>query len=73
MPNAFNFNASPFDSLTQHEQRLVRASVDIAYFPEGDVVLDVGTAPTHLFVIIKGWSADRGRRGGGHLRAGRQL
>jgi len=54
MPNAFNFNASPFDCLSLDEQRLVRASVDIAYFPEGAVVLDVGVAPTHLFVIIKG-------------------
>ena len=42
MPNAFNFAASPFDCLTPDEQRLVRASVDIAYFPEGAVVLDVG-------------------------------
>ena len=55
MPNAFNFNASPFDCLTQEEQRLVRDSVDLAYFPEGATILDVGTAPTHLFVIIKGY------------------
>lgn len=55
MPNAFNFAASPFDCLTPDEQRLVRASVDIAYFPEGAVVLDVGTVPTHLFILIKGY------------------
>ena len=55
MPNAFNFAASPFDCLSLDEQRLVRASVDIAYFPEGAVVLDVGVAPTHLFVVIKGY------------------
>ena len=55
MPNAFNFNASPFDCLTQEEQRLVRNSVDLAYFPEGATILEVGTAPTHLFVIIKGY------------------
>lgn len=55
MPSAFPFNASPFDCLTPDEQRLVRASVDIAYFPEGAVVLDAGSAPTHLFVIIKGY------------------
>ncbi|MBP3982370.1 CBS domain-containing protein [Acidovorax sp. JG5] len=55
MPNAFNFAASPFDCLSPDEQRLVRASVDIAYFPAGAVVLDVGVAPTHLFVIIKGY------------------
>ena len=55
MPNAFNFTASPFDCLNPDEQRLVRASVDIAYFPEGAVVLDVGTVPTHLFILIKGY------------------
>ena len=55
MPNAFNFNASPFDCLTQAEQRLVRDSVDVAYFPEGAAILEVGIAPTHLFIIIKGY------------------
>ena len=55
MPSAFPFNASPFDCLTPDEQRLVRASVDIAYFPEGALVVDAGSVPTHLFVIIKGY------------------
>ena len=55
MPNAFNFSASPFDCLTQDEQRLVRNSVDVAYFPAGQTILDVGAAPTHLFIIIKGF------------------
>ncbi len=54
MPNAFNFAESPFDSLSPDEQRLVRDSVDIAYFPIGETILDVGVTPTHLFVIIKG-------------------
>src|SRR5574337_740653 len=54
MPNAFNFAASPFDCLTQSQQRLVRDNVDVAYFRAGDVILDVGSAPTHLFVLIKG-------------------
>ena len=54
MPNAFNFSASPFDSLGPSEKRLVRDSVDIAYFRSGETVLDVGIQPTHLFVIIKG-------------------
>jgi len=54
MPNAFNFSASPFDSLNPDEQRLVRNSVDIAYFRSGETILDVGIQPSHLFVIIKG-------------------
>ncbi len=55
MPNAFNFSASPFDCLNQSEQRLVRDSVDVAYFREGETILELGVAPTHLFVIIKGY------------------
>ena len=55
MPNAFNFAASPFDCLTADEQRLVRDNVDVVYFPEGQTILDVGTAPTHLLIIIKGY------------------
>ena len=55
MPSSFNFSASPFDCLTLDEQRLVRDSVDIAYFPAGDTVLAVGDRPTHLFIVIKGF------------------
>jgi CBS domain-containing protein len=55
MPNAFNFSASPFDCLTPAEQQLVRDSIDVAYFPQGEVILDEGSKPTHLFVIIKGY------------------
>ena len=55
MPNAFNFSASPFDCLNPDEQRLVRASVDVVYYREGETILDVGSVPSHLFVVIKGY------------------
>ena len=55
MPSAFNFSASPFDCLTPTEQRLVRDSVDVAYYREGETILEVGTAPDYLWVIIKGY------------------
>ena len=55
MPNAFNFSASPFDCLNNQEQDLVKNSVDIAYFKEGEIILDVGSTPTHLFIPIKGY------------------
>ena len=54
MPNAFDFSSSPFDCLDAEEQRLVRAAVDIAYFREGEAMLEPGAVQTHLFVIIKG-------------------
>ncbi|MDD2712836.1 MAG: putative nucleotidyltransferase substrate binding domain-containing protein [Simplicispira sp.] len=55
MPSAFNFSASPFVCLNPDEQLLVQDSVDIAYFREGAVVLEVGAVPTHLFILIKGY------------------
>jgi CBS domain-containing protein len=55
MPNAFNFSSSPFDCLNIQEQKLVKDSVDIAYFKEGEIILDVGAVPTHLFILIKGY------------------
>jgi CBS domain-containing protein len=54
MPNAFDFSASPFDCLDADEQRMVRDSVDIAYFRDDEPVLEPGAEPSHLFVVIKG-------------------
>ena len=54
MPNAFDFSASPFDCLDKAEQKIVRDSVDIAYFREGEAILEPGIEPSHLFIIIKG-------------------
>ncbi len=54
MPNAFDFASSPFDCLAADEQRLVRDGVDIAYFRAGEAILELGSVPTHLFVVIKG-------------------
>src|SRR5689334_12182010 len=54
MPNAFDFTASPFDRLDADERRVVRDHVDIAYFREGETLLEPGSEPEHLFVVIKG-------------------
>jgi CBS domain-containing protein len=55
MPSAFDFDHSPFDCLTAEERERVRAQVDIAYFREGEAILETGMTPTHLFVVIKGF------------------
>jgi CBS domain-containing protein len=55
MPSAFDFSVSPFDCLSAQEQKLVKDSVDIAYFKEGDVIYQIGSNATHLYVIIKGY------------------
>ena len=57
MPNAFNFAASPFDCLSPRRARRcgARWRGHRYHFPEVQrAVLDAGSAPTHLFVIIKG-------------------
>ena len=58
MPNAFNFQSSPFDALNRTEQALVRDSVDIAYFRPNTVILEVGAVPSHLYILIKGHVAE---------------
>lgn len=54
MPNAFDFSISPFDRLDADEQAIVRDSVDVAYFPNGEAILEPGVEPSHLFIVIKG-------------------
>jgi CBS domain-containing protein len=54
VPNAFNFAASPFDCLGAAEKQLVRDHVDIAYFREGETLLERGHEATHLFIVVKG-------------------
>lgn len=54
MPKAFDFSNSPFDCLDASEQRVVRDSVDIAYFRQDEVLLGPEIEPTHLFILIKG-------------------
>ena len=44
MPNAFNFQASPFDCLSPAQQQLVRDHVDIAYFRADQKYTTVVTA-----------------------------
>ncbi|ALT77818.1 DUF294 nucleotidyltransferase-like domain-containing protein [Paucibacter sp. KCTC 42545] len=65
MPNAFNFNTSPFDCLSLAERQLVRDQLDIAYFRPGDVLLAPGVVPEHLFIIIKGFVQQFEGVGGG--------
>jgi CBS domain-containing protein len=54
MPSAFNFAISPFDALTPGQQNRLRGSIDMAYYPEGTVVLEAGADTPCLWVNIKG-------------------
>ena len=74
MPNAFNFAASPFDCLGTAEKQLVRDHVDIAYFREGETLLERGHEATHLFIVVKGHVSQLdGDEVVRHLRPGRLL
>ena len=55
MSSAFSFSASPFHCLSLEEQQMVECSVDVAYFPKGTIILELGSQPTHLFLVIKGF------------------
>jgi CBS domain-containing protein len=55
VPNAFNFAVSPFDCLSPSQRRLVRDSVDLELVPAGRLLLAPGEAPSHLFVLVKGF------------------
>ncbi|MDE2423318.1 MAG: CBS domain-containing protein [Betaproteobacteria bacterium] len=50
----FNFLVPPFDTLTVEQQRWVSDSVDIEYYPEGEIVLSAEDKPNYLLMIIKG-------------------
>ena len=54
MPNSFKMDNIPFSLLTEEEQALLRASLDIAYFQKGETVIAAGEVPDGLHVILKG-------------------
>ncbi len=58
MPDKFNMQSPPFDRLTASQQQYLRASLDVAYFREREVILHSGQPCAHLHVLIKG---NRGR------------
>jgi len=51
---AFIAGIPPFDRLLDADLERVAQSVDIAYFKEGDVLIEAGVVPESLFIIIKG-------------------
>lgn len=44
----------PFDKLQPQELEAVTAAMDIAYFKTGEVLMQQGSVPTALYIIIKG-------------------
>lgn len=49
-----DLDAPPFDLLTDAERSRVQRAVDLAFHPEGTVLLPAGAASEHVHVILKG-------------------
>ena len=54
MPKAFDFSAAPFDRLRPGEAERLRSAIDIAFFGEGETILEAGAVPDNLVIIMKG-------------------
>lgn len=50
----FDFNYPPYNKLSAPEQALLQKSVDIAFFRDGEVIVEAEQAIGHLYVVIKG-------------------
>ncbi len=59
MPVALDFSIPPFDRLTAEEQRKLAAAADIAFLQPGEVLIQAGEAPAHLYLIVKGLVSER--------------
>jgi CBS domain-containing protein len=51
---AFDFSNPPFDRLRGAELERFRASLDVAFFRQGEVVVRAGDVPDSLFIVSKG-------------------
>jgi CBS domain-containing protein len=54
MPDSFKMDNLPFSLLDEREQALLRSHLDITYFQKGEAIIEAGTAPEGLYVILKG-------------------
>jgi CBS domain-containing protein len=54
MSTPFDASNAPFDRLDAAEVALIQDAVDIGYYRPGETLVAAGSAPEHLFVVIKG-------------------
>ncbi len=59
MPDKFNMQATPFDRLTESQQKRLRAALDVAYYRARDIILDNGSKGEYLYILIKGVVEER--------------
>ena len=59
MPVALDFSVPPFERLTAEERRKLAAAADVAFLQPGEVLIQAGEAPAHLYLIVKGLVSER--------------
>src|ERR1700751_4629953 len=59
MPLPLDFSIPPFDRLAPEERRKLTAATDVAFLQPGEVLIQAGQAPAHLYLIVKGLVSER--------------
>jgi len=54
MPVALDFTIPPLQHLTAEQRRKLEAAADVAFLRPGEVLIQAGEAPAHLYLIVKG-------------------
>src|ERR1039458_10711437 len=59
MPVALDFSIPPLEHLTAEERRKLAAAADVAFLRPGEVLIQAGEVPAHLYLIVKGLVSER--------------
>ncbi len=59
MPDSFNFNNPPFDTLNERERQLVVGSLDLSYHANGEIIIEAKQPAHSLHIIHKGVVEER--------------
>lgn len=54
MPDSFKMTNLPFSLLDEKEQKLLKSSLDIGYYQQGEMIMTAGEEPEGVFIIFKG-------------------
>lgn len=61
MPDNFNFEAAPFDMLSEYERNLLRSALSVGYYVPGEILIEPGSVTLALYIVLKGVIEERGK------------
>ncbi|WP_434762158.1 DUF294 nucleotidyltransferase-like domain-containing protein [Vibrio fortis] len=64
MPDKFNMQHPPFDSLSEAEQLTLRSALDVVYYRAQETILEADRPSRHLHILIKGGVEERASQDG---------